>query len=116
MHPGAAELPPLSNRIEKTSLAMRKNLRTLCACIALFATSAAGAQTPPAAAPLRLYVFECGSIDVSDVSVFSPGVGKGEHKVLTDSCYLVVHPKGTLMWDTGFSDAQAALPDGQQVS
>ncbi|MES2298935.1 MAG: N-acyl homoserine lactonase family protein [Pseudomonadota bacterium] len=78
--------------------------------------SAAAPTGTPAAPALRLYVFDCGSVDVADVSVFSPGFGKGEHKALTDSCYLVVHPKGTLMWDTGFGDALAAMPDGQKVS
>lgn len=64
---------------------------------------------------VRLYVFNCGSIDVLDISVFHPGIGKGEHKTLANSCYLVVHPKGTLMWDTGFPDTLAATPEGKTV-
>ncbi|MBI3563540.1 MAG: N-acyl homoserine lactonase family protein [Gammaproteobacteria bacterium] len=65
--------------------------------------------------PVRLYVFHCGTIDVKDVSVFHPGIGKGEHKILTDSCYLIVHPKGSLMWDTGISDELAKLPEGKTM-
>lgn len=57
---------------------------------------------------MKLYVFDCGDILVRDVSVFSPGVDVGKPKEMTDSCYLVVHPKGTLLWDTGLNDALGA--------
>jgi N-acyl homoserine lactone hydrolase len=91
--------------------------RALCASIVLplllgsaaFAAESAGAVTSP-----RVYVFDCGTIDVADISLFSPGVDVGKKKVLTDACYLIVHPKGTLMWDTGLSDELAALPDGKK--
>jgi glyoxylase-like metal-dependent hydrolase (beta-lactamase superfamily II) len=63
----------------------------------------------------RLYVFDCGSIDVADISVFSPGVNQGQKRTLASPCYLVVHPKGTLMWDTGLGDPIAAMPDGKRI-
>ncbi|MES2318616.1 MAG: N-acyl homoserine lactonase family protein [Pseudomonadota bacterium] len=89
--------------------------RALCASLLLIGSSALAADALPltAVTPLRLYVFDCGTIDVADISVFSPGVDVGKKKTLTDSCYLVVHPKGTLVWDTGLSDGLAALPDGK---
>lgn len=65
--------------------------------------------------PIRLYVFNCGTIDVKDISVFHPGVGKDQHKTLTDSCYLIVHPKGMLMWDAGLPDALADIPEGKTI-
>ena len=58
--------------------------------------------TPP---DMKLYVFKCGNILTRDVSIFSPGVNVGESKRLTDSCYLIQHPKGNLIWDTGLNDA-----------
>ena len=88
-------------------------VRALCASLLMLASQAFAA---PAVSTPRVYAFNCGSIDVSDLSVFSPGIHAGEHKALTDSCYLVVHPKGTLMWDTGFADALAAEPNGKQAS
>ncbi len=91
------------------------SLRALGASLLLAGCASAGAANPSVAA-LRVYLFDCGSIDVSDVSTFSPGVHVGQAKVLTDTCYLIAHPQGTLMWDTGFGDALAALPDGKQVS
>ncbi len=60
----------------------------------------------------KLYVMNCGTIDIADISVFRPGQNIGEHKRFTDSCYLIVHPKGTLMWDTGLPDALAEKPAG----
>lgn len=54
---------------------------------------------------MKLYVFECGDIVTKDVSIFSPGVKEGERKELTNSCYLIQHPKGNLIWDAGLNDA-----------
>ncbi|MBC7685848.1 MAG: N-acyl homoserine lactonase family protein [Bdellovibrionales bacterium] len=89
--------------------------RALCASLLLLGSSAFAAVPAPVKTT-RVYVFDCGSIEVKDISVFSPGVDVGKKKQLTDSCYLVVHPKGTLMWDTGFSDEFASMPEGKQVS
>ena len=90
--------------------------RALCASMMLLGSTACAADTPAAAASPRLYAFDCGTIAVSDISVFSPGVDVGKKKTLTDSCYLIVHPKGVLMWDTGLSDELAAMPNGKKLS
>ena len=59
--------------------------------VTLLASFLLGACAPmPTTAPaekLRLYVMDCGTVDVSDVSVFSPGFNKDQRKILTDSCY-----------------------------
>jgi len=60
---------------------------------------------------LTLHVFECGQVQVHDISLFSPGVDEGKEKFLTNSCYLIQHDKGTMIWDTGLPDALA----GQQA-
>lgn len=88
--------------------------RALCASLLLLSTAAFAADSPPVKTP-RLYVLDCGTIDVADISMFSPGVDVGKKKTLTNSCYLVAHPKGTLIWDTGLGDALAALPDGKKM-
>lgn len=95
---------------------MSLKLRALCASVAVFGSTAMAADTNPAVSSLRLYVFDCGTIDVSDISLFSPGVDTGRKKTLTDSCYLVAHPKGTLMWDTGLPDAIAKDKGGKKLS
>ena len=74
--------------------------------------SAARFAANPAVSSLRLYVLDCGTVEVSDISAFSPGVDKGKKKILADSCYLVAHPKGTLVWDTGFRTT-SRQPEGK---
>jgi len=59
-----------------------------------------------------LHILDCGEISVSDQSQFSPGVNAGKRIDLKDTCYVIEHPRGTLMWDTGLPDALAAQPDG----
>jgi N-acyl homoserine lactone hydrolase len=67
------------------------------------------------AAPLRLYVFDCGTLHVADPARFQ---FKREQLAATDlsvGCYLIVHPEGSLIWDVGavpdaaWSAAQAPL-------
>jgi N-acyl homoserine lactone hydrolase len=89
--------------------------RALCASLVVLGSTAFAAETTTAPTSPRLYVFDCGTIDVADISLFSPGVDVGKKKTLTDSCYLIVHPKGTLMWDTGLSDEIAAMPGGKKM-
>lgn len=90
--------------------------RALCASLLLLGSTAFAATGAKAVTTPRIYVFDCGTVEVSDIALFSPGVDVGKKKTLTDSCYLIVHPKGTLMWDTGFGDALAELPDGKKVN
>ena len=62
--------------------------------------------------PLRLYVLDCGNIEILDISVFQPGIGVGEHKNLAVSCYLVTHPtQGSILFDAGVGDEMV----GRQV-
>lgn len=93
---------------------MSLTLRALGTSLALMSVSALAAN--PAVPSLRLYVLDCGTVEVSDISAFSPGVDKGKKKMLADTCYLLAHPKGTLVWDTGFPDALAGQPAGTQVT
>ena len=91
------------------------SIRLFLAISVLLLLTACATEKPVPAQALRLYVFNCGSIEVLDVSVFHPGIGKGEHKTLADSCYLIVHPNGTLLWDTGLPDGLVNTPEGKTV-
>ena len=66
------------------------------------------APAPPAS--VRVYLFDCGKLEGGDPSRFSL---KREEMKTTDmsvACYLVAHPRGTLMWDVG------AVPDRDVTS
>jgi len=70
------------------------------------------AQTKPASAVDRLYILNCGEGTAGDVSRWSPGVNEGQSMAFVDSCYLIRHGKDWFLWDTGVSDAVAAMPNG----
>lgn len=61
---------------------------------------------------MKLYVLDGGRIDILDWAAYQPDAGPGVRRWLADSCYLVVHPQGTLVWDTGLPSALAAMPEG----
>ncbi len=51
---------------------------------------------------LQLIKLDCGSIYVSDLDIFSTaGDYAGQTDTFTDTCWLVRHPKGNLLWDLG---------------
>jgi len=65
---------------------------------------------------LRLYVFDCGTIHVADLSRFSL---KPEEVAATDlsiACFLVTHPKGTLIWDAGAVPDSSWKPTGAAIT
>lgn len=63
----------------------------------------------------RLYAFNCGEARVKDVSRWSPGVNVGKQMDFSDNCYLIRHGKDLMIWDTGYSDALAAIPAGLET-
>ena len=62
----------------------------------------------------RLYILNCGEGVAGDISRWSPGVNVGKSMDFVDNCYLIKHAQGWLLWDTGVTDAIAAMPDGQR--
>jgi glyoxylase-like metal-dependent hydrolase (beta-lactamase superfamily II) len=70
-------------------------------------------KPPPLPKTLRLYVFNCGSLDISDPERFRFKKEELATTNLSVGCYLIVHPKGTLIWDVG-AVPDAALKPGQK--
>src|SRR5882724_10036397 len=78
------------------------------------APGAARAESP--VSTVRLYAIECGHMDVLDMGVFADtGEYDGKSGPLAVTCYLIRHPMGTLLWDTGLSDKLAENKDGGGV-
>jgi len=65
---------------------------------------------------MKLYVLDCGTINVKDISLFSPGIDKGKKKKLANSCYLIKHPQGNFLWDTGLNDSLVKESDGLTIA
>jgi glyoxylase-like metal-dependent hydrolase (beta-lactamase superfamily II) len=74
---------------------------------------AAPVQAADTVASVRLYTIDCGRIEVSDMAAFSDtGEYDGKPGKLTAPCFLIRHPKGNLLWDTGLGDGLADKKDG----
>ena len=90
--------------------------RILAAMLLAAALTASCVQPPAAAAGPRLYILDCGDIKPMDPTLF--GLKKeeiaGDASFVTP-CYLVVHPKGTLIWDVGQVPDAQILDDGSEV-
>jgi len=86
-----------------------KNYRILLVMLfALWAPAHPAAAQPPKAQPpksLRLYVFDGGSLNIPDTSPYQLKKEELATNVMSVACFLVAHPRGTLIWDTG------AVPD-----
>lgn len=55
---------------------------------------------------LKMYIFDCGTIKVSNMDVFSStGDYANTKETLTNSCFLIRHKKGDLLWDTGLPES-----------
>lgn len=90
---------------------LRRSLAPLLA--ALILASGAMSQTR-ARAPksLRLYVFDGGSLNIPDTSPYRLKKEDLATTYMSVACFLVVHAKGTLMWDAGAVPDSAFKPGG----
>jgi len=74
----------------------------------------ARAQRRPAAPKtLRLYILDCGNITGVSASAFGFKDNELATTEMVTPCYLIVHPRGTLIWDTGEIQDSAFKGDGQ---
>jgi N-acyl homoserine lactone hydrolase len=93
----------------------KKNLSRLAAgvllasCIAFVVPAGAADEVKE----VRLYALDCGRIHLEDKGMFSDtGEYDGKAVDLVDPCWVIRHPKGTLLWDTGLGDKMAEQKNG----
>ena len=67
------------------------------------ATAQPGRPQPPNS--VRLYVFDCGQLNIADISVYQLKREEIATHLMSIPCFLIAHPRGNLMWDVG------AVPD-----
>ena len=79
--------------------------RSAFVCLMLVAGAVLAAQAPKATPPqaMRLYVLDCGILNISREGVERYHVTTAEvgETRMPVPCFLVAHPKGTLLWDVG---------------
>jgi N-acyl homoserine lactone hydrolase len=57
---------------------------------------------------VRLYALDCGRADFKDMGMFADtGEYDGKSGSIVVPCFLIRHPKGILLWDTGLDDKLA---------
>jgi N-acyl homoserine lactone hydrolase len=81
---------------------LRALIVLLCVTSALASAQQRKAQPP---ASVRLYVFDCGKLDIPDITPYQVTREEIATNVMSMPCFLIAHPRGTLMWDVG------AVPD-----
>src|SRR5262245_6269637 len=86
----------------------------VAAVTAIFGFPPANAQPPQTPQPpqsLRLYVLDCGIITPPNVDNYGLKVSEVADTRMVTPCFLIAHPRGSLMWDTG-EIQDSAFKDG----
>lgn len=79
-----------------------------------FATFAHAGEAPP---DIRIYALDCGHLDFRDMAMFDDsGALDGKPGEMSAPCFLIRHPQGDLLWDTGLGDAIADRPGGIELA
>jgi N-acyl homoserine lactone hydrolase len=83
--------------------------------LAVLAIAPSAIAQPRKAQPpqsVRLYVFDCGSLNIPDTSPYQLKKEELATSYMAVPCFLVAHPKGTLIWDVGAVPDMAFKPGG----
>lgn len=62
--------------------------------------------------PLKLYVIDCGEADILMPERWAPDAPQDVPPMAVVRCYLIQHPRGMLLWNTGLSDSLLDKPEG----
>ena len=97
-------------------MSMRRTILGLLATATL-SIAVAGAQSqPPTVTFPRIYVFEAGGIKGLDPKLFNFKREELKEVDFVNIAYLIVHPKGTIMFDTGGIPDSSFKPGGGPVT
>jgi N-acyl homoserine lactone hydrolase len=80
--------------------------------ILLLARGPDAQSRPQAVSALRVYVLDCGTLKERDGVPYGLSRDQVSPRDLSDLCALIVHPRGTLLWETGLSEAVNRIPAG----
>jgi glyoxylase-like metal-dependent hydrolase (beta-lactamase superfamily II) len=79
-------------------------------CLLVPAAYAAELAPPPKVTAPRLYVFDCGTLVYNKPEDYNLTREEVKDSNMGVTCYLVVHPKGMLLYDTGLNDRLVGRP------
>jgi glyoxylase-like metal-dependent hydrolase (beta-lactamase superfamily II) len=81
-----------------------------------FSDRAAAQARPPRVESVRLYVFDCGVLKRGEPTAYNLTREQVESTDFSDACFLIVHPRGTLLWDVGIVPDDQIKPGGVEIS
>ena len=83
-------------------------------CAAALVAGCANTSNTAESGVERMYVLYCGEGTAPDKARWTPGVAENLNKPITlsNSCYLIKHAKGWMLWETGYSESIVGKPDG----
>jgi N-acyl homoserine lactone hydrolase len=92
-----------SEMSEETIMRHRKTYAAVAWLIflAVMVPSLRAQKTAAPVKSLRVYLFDCGLIKGENPTEYGLNKGEVKNADMVVPCYLIVHPKGTLMWDVG---------------
>src|SRR4051794_35656035 len=106
----ATSTHPLPGRVFTSCVTVVVLLGTIVAAV-----GTAVAQRPAAAPPVqstRLYILDCGVLKRGEPTAYGLTRSQVGSTDFSDPCFLVVHPRGTLLWDVGIIPDDQIKPGG----
>jgi glyoxylase-like metal-dependent hydrolase (beta-lactamase superfamily II) len=92
---------------------MKRIVIAVYAVIAALSGGVAAPENLPAREAVgtpRLYVLDCGTIINNRPEDYGLTREEVQNSNMADMCFLIVHPKGSLLWETGLSDRLVGRP------
>jgi len=87
-------------------------MKKLAVLLAIVMAAASTSALPPS---LRLYVFDCGMLNYTNADAYQLKRTEVANTDMSIACFLIAHPKGTLMWDVGAIPDKSWKPTGAPV-
>lgn len=87
-------------------------MNRLCILLLITLATVSSMALPPS---LRLYVFDCGMLNYTNADAYQLKRAEVANTDMSIACFLIVHPKGTLMWDVGAIPDKSWKPTGAPV-
>src|ERR1700704_6502150 len=94
---------------------MRTRIAEVAGTLCFIAGTTTSAQQPranPRVQSVRLYIFDCGVLKRGEPTSYGLTRSQDGSTDFSDPCYLVVHPRGTLLWDVGIIPDDQITPGG----
>lgn len=92
---------------------LRAKIISINLVLAFFTCASVHAAEPARPNPItspRLYVLDCGTITNNKPENYGLSLDEVSNTNFANMCFLIVHPKGTLLWESGLPDAMAGKP------